>query len=69
MHIINDLLTGLLGPYKKYEALTFTHCPYEKDPGFSLDRLDMGGQNVNGGGGGGQNVNVGGDKALMGGDS
>ena len=36
MPLINDLLTGLLGPYQKYEAFTFTHGPrklgpYEKD--------------------------------------
>ena len=35
-YIINDLLTGLLGLYQKYEALTVKHghCklgPYKKD--------------------------------------
>ena len=33
---MNDLLTGLLGPYQKYKALTFTYGPlklgqYKKD--------------------------------------
>ena len=35
-YIINDLITGLLIPYQKYEALTFTNGPlklgsYEED--------------------------------------
>ena len=33
MPLINGLLTRLLGPYWKYEALTFTYGPslYKKD--------------------------------------
>ena len=40
-HIINDVLTGLLGPYKKYEPLTFTHGPsLTKKIGFVFPSTD-----------------------------
>ena len=36
-HLINDLLTGLLGPYLKYKALTFMHGPHKLGP-YEIDR-------------------------------